>query len=68
VSGESATPGERGQFINKLPNEFARENYLKIANELGIADKTADKYIKQVIGRRINKDAHNKYQKIKRQP
>jgi hypothetical protein len=61
-----ATLKER--FINKLPDEFARENYLKIASEFGIPDKSADKYVKQEIGRSIKKDAHNRYQKIKRQP
>ena len=37
--------GRRLSFYEKLPQSFTRKEYLQVAKELGIGDKTADNYI-----------------------
>lgn len=52
------------RFYNKLPQTFSRQEYLKTAQELGIKDKTAEKYIDRFQNDKILfKDTHNVYKK-----
>ena len=53
------------QFLDELPKEFCRKDYLTVANKLGIPDKTAEKHIKRfAINGLINHFAHDKYKKL----
>ena len=50
-------------FFEKLPQQFDRQGYLKVAQELGIQPKTAEKYIAQFKPKLLNHE-HNLYSKI----
>ena len=50
-------------FFEKLPQQFDRQGYLKVAQELGIQPRTADKYISQFKPRLLNHE-YNVYSKI----
>jgi hypothetical protein len=50
-------------FFEKLPQQFDRQGYLKVAQELGIQPKTAEKYIAQFQPRLLHHE-HNLYTKI----
>ena len=49
-------------FFEKLPQQFDRQGYLKVAEELGIQTRTADKYIAQF--KRLLNHEFNGYSKI----
>ncbi len=56
---------QKQQFLDELPKEFCRKDYLTVANKLGIPDKTAEKHIKRfAINGLINHFAHDKYKKL----
>jgi len=55
--------GLRLAFFEKLPISFDRQTYVKIAQELGIAERTADKYILYFNTKLLNHE-FNKYNKI----
>lgn len=58
-------PNQKQLFLEKLPLEFSRQDYLKTAQQLEIPDKTAEKHIaKFVQNGLINHFAHDKYKKI----
>ena len=50
-------------FFEKLPQQFDRQGYLKVAEELGILLKTAEKYIAQFKPKLLLHE-HNLYTKI----
>jgi hypothetical protein len=55
---------QKQQFLDELPKEFCRKDYLTVANKLGIPDKTAEKHIKRfATSGLINHYAHDKYKK-----
>ena len=55
---------QKQQFLDELPKEFCRKDYLSVANKLGIPDKTAEKHIKRfAVNGLINHYAHDKYKK-----
>lgn len=55
-------PNQKQQFLEKLPPEFSRQDYLKTAQTLNIPNKTAEKHIaKFVQSGLINHFAHDKY-------
>jgi hypothetical protein len=57
---------KKERFLNSLPNNFTRQDYLNKADELNIPHKTAEGYItnfvKVVL---IHRDSHGKYEKPK---
>lgn len=55
--------GVKLKFYNALPETFNRQEYLSVANSLGIKDKTAEKYIGQFKEIGILNHEHNKYTK-----
>ena len=55
--------GVKLKFYNALPDNFNRQAYLAVAKELGIKDKTAEKYIGQFKENSLLKHEHNKYTK-----
>ena len=55
--------GNKLAFYNCLPQKFDRQGYLKVAEELGIPLKTAEKYIGQLQPRLLN-HLYNEYTKI----
>ena len=55
--------GIKLQFFEKLPSKFDRQGYLKIAEELNIQPKTAEKYISQFVPKVLQHE-HNLYTKI----
>ena len=58
-------PNQKQQFLETLPPEFSRQDYLKTAQSLNIPDKTAEKHIaKFVQSGLISHFAHGKYKKI----
>ncbi|MDR1347427.1 MAG: DUF3987 domain-containing protein, partial [Prevotellaceae bacterium] len=58
-------PNQKQQFLEALPPEFSRQDYLITAKRLQIPDKTAEKHIaKFVQSGLINHFAHDKYRKI----
>jgi hypothetical protein len=57
-------PNQKQQFLEALPPEFSRQDYLKTAQSLNIPDKTAEKHIaKFVQNGLINHFSHGKYKK-----
>ncbi len=61
----TAPKNQKQQFLDELPKEFCRKDYLTVANKLGIPDKTAEKHIKRfAINGLINHFAHDKYKKL----
>ena len=59
-------PNQKQLFLESLPPEFSRQDYIAIAKNLNIPDKTAEKHIaKFVQSGLINHFARDKYQKNK---
>ena len=57
-------PNQKQLFLESLPPEFSRQDYLNIAKRLNIIDKTAQKYISIFVQKDlINHFAHGKYKK-----
>jgi len=57
-------PNQKQQFLEALPPEFSRKDYLTAAKSLNIPDKTAERHIaKFVQSGLINHFAHDKYKK-----
>ena len=57
-------PNQKQLFLEALPPEFSRQDYLAAANQLKIPDKTAEKHIaKFTQSGLINHFAHDKYKK-----
>jgi hypothetical protein len=60
----TAPKNQKQQFLDELPKEFCRKDYLTVANKLGIPDKTAEKHIKRFsVNGLIIHFAHDKYKK-----
>ncbi|TCO07013.1 DUF3987 domain-containing protein [Natronoflexus pectinivorans] len=61
----TTTPkNQKQQFLDELPQEFCRKDYLAVAQKFGIPDKTAEKHIKRFTDNGlINHYAHDKYKK-----
>ena len=55
--------GIKLKFYNALPNNFNRQEYLAVARELEIKDKTAEKYIGQFKEISLLNHEHNNYTK-----
>ena len=55
--------GIKLKFFEKLPQQFDRQGYLKVAAELGIVARTAEKYIGQFKPKLLNHE-HNQYTKV----
>jgi hypothetical protein len=55
--------GMRLTFYDRLPPKFNRQGYLKVAAELGISIKTAEKYI-SLFKPKLLKHEYNEYTKI----
>jgi hypothetical protein len=55
--------GTRQRFFEALPREFDRKTFLKIAEELGIREKNAEKYMGSFRGGLVRREGH-KYFKI----
>jgi hypothetical protein len=57
-------PNQKQLFLEALPPEFSRQDYLTTAKHLEITDKTAEKHIaKFTQSGLINHFAHDKYKK-----
>ena len=67
LPAETATPkqsNQKQQFLEALPPEFSRRDYLTAAQNLNIPDKTAERHIaKFVQSGLLNHFAHDKYKK-----
>jgi hypothetical protein len=60
----TAPKNQKQQFLDELPQEFCRKDYLAVAHKLGIPDKTAEKHIKRFsVNGLIIHFAHDKYKK-----
>jgi hypothetical protein len=57
--------GVKLQFFEALPKEFNRQDYLTVAMELEIKEKTAEKYLTQFRKAGLLNHEHNKYSKVK---
>jgi hypothetical protein len=58
-------PNQKQLFLEALPPEFSRQDYLTTAKRLKIPDKTAEKHIaKFTQNGLINHFAHDKYRKV----
>lgn len=61
---KEAPKNQKQQFLDELPQEFCRKDYLAVAQKLSIPDKTAEKHIKRFTDNGlINHFAHDKYKK-----
>ncbi len=66
-SNANAVPGDtmKGRFLEKLPEEFSRQEAVEIAASLGIQERTTDKYLITFIGKYLEKSLnYGKYKKI----
>ncbi|MDA3929363.1 MAG: DUF3987 domain-containing protein, partial [Prolixibacteraceae bacterium] len=64
--GQNKLDGNKLKFYEALPNDFNREQYLKVANRLELNIKTAEKYLKEFREHRFLSHDHNKYKKIEK--
>jgi len=65
VADASKQLNQKQQFLEALPPEFSRQEYLAAAKSLNIPDKTAEKHIaKFAQSGLINHWAHDKYRKV----
>ena len=68
LPAETKTPKQQNlkqQFLENLPTEFSRQDYIATAKALNIADKTAERHIaKFVQNGLIHHHAYDKYKKI----
>ena len=55
--------GVKLKFYDALPENFNRQAYLAVAKELGIKDKTAEKYLGQFKENGLLEHEHNSYTK-----
>jgi len=55
--------GIKQKFFEALPEQFDRQTYLKIADDMDIKPKTAEKYITQ-FKKSLLKHEHNSYSKV----
>lgn len=55
--------GKKLAYYDKLPQQFDRQTYLKVAKELSIEEKSAEKYISLFKQKLLNHE-HNLYTKI----
>ncbi|AHW61041.1 Primase C terminal 2 (PriCT-2) [Draconibacterium orientale] len=55
--------GVKLKFYNALPDNFNRQDYLSVAKDLNIKEKTAEKYIGQFKGNDLLDHEHNHYKK-----
>jgi hypothetical protein len=55
--------GIRLKFFNALPDNFNRQGYLSVANQLNIKEKTAEKYISLFKESDLLEHEHNSYKK-----
>lgn len=55
--------GIKLKFYNALPDNFNRQNYLSVAKDLDIKEKTAEKYIGQFKDTGLLEHEHNNYTK-----
>jgi hypothetical protein len=59
-------PNQKQLFLEALPPEFSRQDYIATAKRLNIPDKTAEKHISKFVqSGLINHFAHGKYKKGK---
>jgi hypothetical protein len=57
---------KKERFLNTLPDNFCRQDYLNAAQELSLANKTAEGYITTFVKTGlIHRDSHYKYEKPK---
>jgi hypothetical protein len=57
---------KKERFLNTLPDNFCRQDYLNAAHELSLANKTAEGYITTFVKTGlIHRDSHDKYEKPK---
>ena len=57
---------KKERFLDALPNDFTRQDYLNTADKLGIPHKTAEGYITAFAKTGIvHRDSHGKYEKPK---
>lgn len=62
----SATLHPRMKFLQSLPQQFNRQDYLQVANNLSINEKTAEKWIEKLVANGfITKPSKNNYIKVK---
>ena len=62
VGKRSPRKNKKDKFLESLPEEFNRKNYLELASKQGIPAKTADGYIKSFCDSEIlSKDKHDHY-------
>jgi hypothetical protein len=64
-AAKTLPPNQKQQFLNELPTEFSRKDYLAAAHKLGIPDKTAEKHIKRFSDSGLVVHfAHDQYRKL----
>jgi predicted transcriptional regulator len=57
-------PNQKQQFLETLPPEFSRQDYLTIAKNLNIPDKTAQRHIEKYLQTNlIERISHGNYRK-----
>jgi hypothetical protein len=57
---------KKERFLNTLPNNFCRQDYLNAAQDISLANKTAEGYITTFVKTGlIHRDSHDKYEKPK---
>lgn len=63
-SSQMQTGNTQAIFLNNLPNQFSRKDYVKIADSLGIKSKRADKLIyKFISSKKVQRSEHGNYLK-----
>jgi hypothetical protein len=66
TTNTNAIPADtlKGRFLERLPDEFTRQEAVEIAQSLNIQERTADKYLKSFLGKHLEKSLnYGKYKK-----
>lgn len=57
-------PNSKREFFESLPVEFTREDVARCAVKYGFSERTAMRYISDLIGVKVTKLSHGRYRKI----
>lgn len=57
-------PNEKRRFFDELPDTFTTEDVHRLTEKYTFSPKTAMRYVAQLIGVKVKKLAHGKYEKL----
>ena len=62
--GQAKEPVLLKKFWDELPDEFEAKDFKAIAADVGLSTPTAERYIREWLGKRLEKLSRGKYRKL----